>query len=70
MECDKQNKKIKVYINDAQVICPGYETILNNPNGLRGKLKCPDYNLVCTSDTWCNEMFECIDKKILKRWKY
>ena len=63
MECDKQNKKINVYINDAEVICPGYETILNNPNGLRGKLKCPDYNLVCTSDTWCNEMFECIDKK-------
>ena len=36
---------------------------MNKPNGFNGQIKCPDYNLVCTSKTWCNELFDCIDKK-------
>lgn len=32
-------------------------------NGLKGSLLCPDYNMVCTSDIWCNNMYDCIDKK-------
>ena len=63
MECDRKNKQIKVYISGLTVICPGYETILNQPNGFNGQIKCPDYNLVCTSDIWCNELFDCINKK-------
>jgi len=36
---------------------------MTNPNGLGGSLLCPDYNMVCTSDIWCNNMYDCIDKK-------
>ena len=63
MECDRKNKQIKVYILGETVTCPGYETVLNQPNEFNGQVKCPDYNLVCTSEVWCNELFDCINKK-------
>ena len=62
MSCE-QNNKINVYINNNIIICPGYDTILSNPNQLKGEIHCPDYNIVCTSSIWCNNMFDCIDKK-------
>ena len=58
-----QDKKMNVYIKNNVIICPGYDTVLSNPNSLKGEIHCPDYNLVCTSSVWCNEMFDCIDKK-------
>ena len=63
MECDWTNKQIKVYIFDTTIICPGYETVLNQTNGFNGQIKCPDFNMVCTSVIWCNELFDCINKK-------
>ena len=62
MSCG-QNKIINVYIKNTVITCPGYDTILSNPNQLKGEIHCPDYNLVCTSSIWCNEMFDCINKK-------
>ena len=56
------NKKINIYIQDNIIICPGYDTVLSNPNQLKGEIHCPDYNMVCTSDVWCNDIFDCIDK--------
>ena len=63
MACDRVKKNIIVFINDLNVTCPYNGGILKKIKGFKGKIKCPDYNLVCTSETWCNEMFECIDKK-------
>ena len=63
VECIRNEKKIKVYVGNSSFICPGNETILNQPNGFNGEVKCPDYNLICTSKIWCNELFDCIDKK-------
>ena len=63
MSCDKENKRINVSIGKTNVICPGNDIILKNPNGLKGNLHCPDYYYVCTSDIWCNDMFDCINKK-------
>ena len=37
--------------------------MLKKIKGFKGKINCPEYDLICTSDIWCNEMFECIDKK-------
>ena len=62
IECDRNNRQIKVYILGVTVTCPGHETVLNQPNGFNGQIKCPDYNLVCTSEVWCNELFDCIKK--------
>ena len=63
MSCDKTNKKINVHIGNKVISCPGNKAILKNPNGLNGEINCPDYNLICTSDIWCNDMFDCIEKE-------
>ena len=63
VECDRDKKQIKVLIGNSYVICPKKGTILNNPNGFKGQIKCPDYNIICTSKIWCNELFDCISKK-------
>ena len=62
VECIRNEKKIRVYVGGSSFICPGYETILY-PNGFNGQVKCPDYNMICTSKIWCNELFDCIEKK-------
>ena len=62
MNCDKVNKKININIGDKTISCPGQEIILNNPEGLKGEIKCPDYNMVCTSDIWCDDLYDCINK--------
>ena len=61
--CDRINKNLIVFINDLNITCPYKGGILEKIEGFKGKIKCPEYNMICTSETWCNEMFECIDKK-------
>ena len=63
IECDRNNKKIKVKVGKKTIICDGTENEMNNPEGLKGYLLCPDYNMVCTSEVWCNNMFDCIKKE-------
>ena len=60
--CDKTKKSFDVQIRNTVVNCPGEDTVLTNPNNLKGEFHCPDYNMVCTSDIWCNDIFDCIDK--------
>ena len=61
IQCDRVNKKFTVFIGNNQVICDGEEKTLEVSSS--DTLNCPDYNMVCTSDIWCNNMFDCIDKK-------
>ena len=61
MYCDRSNKKIFVYIGRETIECDGEQKIINVKSS--DTLNCPDYNMVCTSDIWCNNMFECIDKE-------
>ena len=63
VECDRDKKQTKLLIGNSCVTCPTNGSILNNPNGFKGQIKCPDYNLICTSKIWCNELFDCINKK-------
>ena len=63
MECDRVNKQIKVKIGQKTIICNGEKNDMENPEGLTGNLSCPDYNMICTSDIWCNNMFDCINKE-------
>ena len=62
-ECDKFKKEIIVKIGTNKVICPGERKELINPDGFKGKIMCPEYNLVCSSEIQCNSMFDCINKK-------
>ena len=63
VKCDKKNKTVIVFIDKKNVTCPTNGGTLSKLKDFRGKIKCPPYNLICTSDIWCNEMFECINKK-------
>ena len=61
IECDRNNKQFKVIIGKNSVICNGKRNEMTNPNGLTGSLLCPDYNMVCTSKIWCNNIYDCIE---------
>ena len=63
ISCDRKNKNIIVYVNDLSVVCPTQGGTLKKIKGFKGKINCPKYNMICTSEIWCNEMFDCIDKK-------
>ena len=62
ISCDRKNKNIIVYINDLSVVCPTQGGVLKKIKGFKGKINCPKYNLICTSQIFCNDMFDCIDK--------
>jgi len=73
VECVSESRELNIYIGNSIVTCPERGTVLNNPSGFVGQIKCPNYNNICTSKTWCNEIFECIDKKSeadLSTYKY
>ncbi len=62
-ECDTNNKRVIVTINNQKIECPTEGGLIELPIGLNGSLDCPDYNQICTSSIWCNNMLECIKKK-------
>ena len=67
MFCSEYTLTIK--IKDEYIACPrqgGKIKIYNNTNfNLAGYIYCPDYNLICTGSTICNDMFDCIKKESL-----
>ena len=64
VSCDKSNKNIILNINGGKVVCPKEGGLIRDPSGFKGKVVCPDYNSVCTSQKWCNDPLECIANKI------
>ena len=64
IKCDKDSKTIYVFINGNTVQCPMSGGLIENPSGFRGKIICPDYNSVCTSEVWCNDPLDCINKGV------
>ena len=68
ISCDKNNKQIIVNIGKNKVICPSEGGIVKEPEGFKGNISCPEYSDICgmdsEDDSICNEMFDCINKKI------
>ena len=62
--CNHEKETINVLISGSVVECPMAGGLIQNPSGFRGKIVCPDYNSVCTSEIWCNDPLDCIDKKV------
>ena len=62
MMCSDRTLTIK--INNDYIICPrqGGKVEID---GYDGFILCPDYNLICTGSTMCNDLFDCVDKKSL-----
>ena len=63
--CNPEKETISVLIGDKVVECPMSGGLIEKPSGFRGKIICPDYNSVCTSEVWCNDPLDCIDKKLV-----
>jgi hypothetical protein len=59
--CSDRSLTLKIF--DDYIVCPrqgGKITV----DGYKGYLLCPDYNLMCSGTVICNNIFDCIDKKI------
>lgn len=63
--CDNEARKLTVTIGDQKVSCPkeGGPVDVTSGNN-KGKLYCPDYNLLCTRAIPCKNMFECAINKV------
>ena len=61
--CNFNNLTITVFIGITSVNCPTQGGITNAP-GYTGTLSCPDFNQVCTSQTRCNNLIDCVNNKI------
>ena len=57
-------KSLTIQITDYYFVCPrsGGKMKINN-NIYEGYLYCPDFNLICTGTTICNDIFDCVDSK-------
>lgn len=60
--CDNTSKTVTIHIGSSTISCPkeGGEKTLD---GYTGSVFCPDYNLVCTGTSFCNDPFSCINLK-------
>ena len=65
IKCNEKDEQVIIMIGDKSVVCPINGGLITNPSGFRGKIVCPDYNSVCTSDIWCNDPLDCIDKNVI-----
>ena len=63
MTCDFKNKQTIFTIGDKNVICPKNGGVLKYPSGFTGFFECPEFNIVCTSETYCTDISDCISKK-------
>ena len=61
MFCSKKSLTIK--IEDYYFVCPRGGGKIDGDEGFSGFLLCPDYNLICTGEVMCNDMFDCVEEK-------
>ena len=60
MSCSEES--LTIQLNDEYVVCPRSGGKIK-VDGYRGYLLCPDFNLICTGNELCNDIFDCIEKK-------
>ena len=60
MKCS--SKSLSIEVGDYYIVCPieGGKIFAEHFNGF---IMCPDYNLICTGSTMCNNLLDCINKK-------
>ena len=56
------SSSLTVLIYDQYIVCPREGGNIE-VKGYKGRLHCPDYNLICTGTVVCNDLFDCIEKK-------
>ena len=61
MYCSKKSLTIKV--GQEYFVCPRGGGKISEEINYKGYLLCPDFNLICTANDTCNNMFDCVQKK-------
>ena len=60
-------KSLTIQLDNEYVVCPRKGGMIKIENkeytNFVGYLFCPDYNLICTGEEICNNLFDCIDKE-------
>ena len=75
MYCSDESLTIKFGTNDF-FVCPREGGKIQGFQGFQGFILCPDYNLICTGlgtqtqTDICNDMFDCITKKVKEKEIY
>ena len=59
------NASLTIKINNQYFVCPQEGGITNITN-YNGYIYCPEYRLICAGTVFCNNMFDCVDKKSLE----
>ena len=68
MSCSSKSLTIQLYSKNKEIeyiVCPrkgGLIKIGGKHSNFNGYLFCPDYNLICTGSTLCNDLINCIEK--------
>ena len=65
MFCSSKSLSIQIY--DQYIVCPREGGKVEVSGKYQGYVFCPDYNLICTGTTVCNDMFDCVEKKSLSK---
>ena len=65
MHCSSQSLTIQ-FGEDDFFVCPREGGKINGV-GFVGYLLCPDYNLICTSNQLCNDLFKCISENSIEK---
>ena len=55
-------KSLTIKINNDYIVCPRAGGKIK-VEGYKGYFLCPDYNLMCTGNVVCNDLFDCVEKK-------
>ena len=61
MYCSEKSLTIKV--GQEYFVCPREGGKITEETNYKGYLLCPDFNLICTANVTCNNMFDCVQKK-------
>ena len=77
MFCSNRSLTIELYSDNKDdieyIVCPRKGGLIkigidkDNYTNFKGYLFCPDYNLICTGTIFCNNLFDCIEKKSLNK---
>ena len=59
--CSQRSLTLKIF--EDYIVCPRAGGKIK-VEGYKGYLLCPDYNLLCSGTELCNDIFDCVEKKI------
>ena len=64
MHCSETS--LTIQLGEDYLVCPREGGKITG-EGFDGYLLCPDYNLICTGNEVCNDIFNCIDKNSVEK---